>query len=78
MYRVLVDMEVPRDNHYRRILEYCARCGIRQCGENIEVKKYLRKLQNAADDFELEDIWRVKNPTLKNYTFCQKNPLIKY
>ncbi len=35
------------------------------------------KIQKNADDFELEDIWRVKNPTLKTYTFCQKKPLNK-
>ena len=36
-----------------------------------------RAVQNFINTFDLVDIWRVRNPHLRQYTWRQKNPLIQ-
>lgn len=39
--------------------------------------KYTQKLESFMEEFELCDIWRVKNPNLKYFTWRKRNPLIQ-
>ena len=39
--------------------------------------RYTQKLETFMSDFELCDIWRVKNPNSKKYTWRKRNPLIQ-
>ena len=45
-------------------------------GKNSLVTRWLA-VQNFINTFDLVDIWWVRNPHLRQYTWRQKNPLIQ-
>ena len=63
----------------------CFQCKEMLNGKNKEDKKggssTPRKIAIASiecfqEEFDLVDIWRVKNPEIKSFTWCQSSPLI--
>ena len=40
-------------------------------------KESVKKIQDLCLDFDLVDIWRIRNPECKRFTWRQKNPFIQ-
>ena len=52
--------------------------GIDKCGGNVATKQKSRaQLSTLIDNFELLDIWRIRNPDVKRFTWRQKTPRIQ-
>ena len=48
------------------------------CSGGNPSKKYSTKnISDLCSDFDLVDIWRIRNPETKRFTWRQKNPLIQ-
>ena len=41
------------------------------------IKNVMRKINDFMNDFDVVDIWRVRNPHARQYTRRQNNPLIQ-
>ena len=46
-------------------------------GGKPSVKNSVKSLEDIISKYDLTDIWRVRNPTKKRFTWRQKNPLIQ-
>ena len=46
-------------------------------GGKPSVKNSVKILEDIISKYDLTDIWRVRNPTKKRFTWRQKNPLIQ-
>ena len=46
-------------------------------GGNQMKKDSVKKVQDLCLDFDLVDIWRIRNPETKHFTWRQKNPFIQ-
>ena len=46
-------------------------------GGKPSIKNYVKSLQDIISKYDLIDIWRVRNPTKKLFTWRQRNPLIQ-
>lgn len=45
-------------------------------GERIETKSSVKKINEIMTAMDVIDIWRIRNPEKKQYTWTQKKPLI--
>ncbi len=50
---------------------------IDKMGGIIKDGKQIEKIHEIIENLELQDIWRVKNPNTRRYTWRQKSPLIQ-
>ena len=48
----------------------------KQGGIIMTRKKIVQRIEEILRTFNLHDIWRVKNPKKKSFTWCQKSPFI--
>ena len=48
-----------------------------KCGGNQDGSNIVKDMQLIIDELDLCDIWRVRNPQVKRYTYRQKTPLIQ-
>ena len=46
-------------------------------GGNPSKKDSVKNIQDLCLDYDLVDIWRIRNPETKRFTWRQKNPLIQ-
>ena len=46
-------------------------------GGNPSQKASVKSIQDLCLDFDLVDIWRIRNPTTRRYTWRQRNPFIQ-
>ena len=46
-------------------------------GGNPSKKDIVKNIQDLCLDYDLVDIWRIRNPETKRFTWRQKNPLIQ-
>ena len=46
-------------------------------GGNPSKKDSIKNIHNLCLDFDLVDIWRIRNPEIKRFTWRQKSPLIQ-
>ena len=42
-----------------------------------QVKESCKRIENLCSSFDLIDIWRIRNPDVKRFTWRQKNPIIQ-
>lgn len=46
-------------------------------GGKPEVKDACTKVENLCNNLDLIDIWRIRNPNIKHFSWRQKNPIIQ-
>ena len=42
-----------------------------------KLKESVKQVENICSTHDLVDIWRVRNPSLKRFTWCQKTPIVQ-
>ena len=47
-------------------------------GGKPQVRESCKKIDNLCSSFDLIDIWRIRNPDVKRFTWIQKNPTIQH
>jgi len=46
-------------------------------GGKPQVKESCKQIDNLCSSFDLIDIWRIRNPDVKRFTWRQKNPIVQ-
>ena len=46
-------------------------------GGKLQVKESCKQIDNLCSSFDLIDIWRIRNPDVKRFTWRQKNPIVQ-
>ena len=46
-------------------------------GGNPKLKESVKRIENICSMYDLVDIWRIRNPEMKHFTWRQKTPVIQ-
>ena len=78
VYAVMKSMEITPEKQiiaggdWNSIFESIDKCGGKQQGGNV-----VQELSDIINELDLVDVWRIRNPLLKRFTYRQKTPLIQ-
>ena len=72
-FEIDADSDIIIGGDFNVILD-CDRDGF---GGKPKLKIACKKIENLCSSFDLTDIWRIRNPESKRFTWKQNNPLIQ-
>ncbi|CAH3027686.1 unnamed protein product [Porites evermanni] len=72
-FEIDADSDIIIGGDFKVILD-CDRDGF---GGKAKLKIACKKIENLCSSFDLIDIWRIRNPESKRFTWKQSNPLIQ-